>query len=255
MAEFSDRPLSPPPPPEDQYYGFFPAKYVTSYLETYIDDHIYNGVSIRERIMFNTWVTNVEKTPDKLWTLSCENKNGNSIVKTAKLIDASGLTSRPNVPAILGKESFSGLAIHHKDFGQHQSTILSAYGPQHIVIVGGGKSAADVAYACAKAPGSKKISWVIREDGNGPAAFLSAEGKGGYRNSNEAFYTRLMAAFLPNVFGGRGWVGRLLHGTRIGRWVVKKVWDQIDRDYRTKANFKREDGRDNGFGELEPETP
>ena len=44
MAEFSDRPMSPPPE-QDQYYGFFRAHYLTKYLEAYVSDHIYNSQS------------------------------------------------------------------------------------------------------------------------------------------------------------------------------------------------------------------
>jgi dimethylaniline monooxygenase (N-oxide forming) len=42
MARFSDSPIKTPKP-DDIYYGFSPARYVTSYLEEYVDSHVYAG--------------------------------------------------------------------------------------------------------------------------------------------------------------------------------------------------------------------
>jgi len=43
---------------------------------------------------------------------------------------------------------------------------------KYITVLGGAKSAADMAYACAKA--GKSVSWIIRSSGNGLAAFLGS---------------------------------------------------------------------------------
>ncbi|KAK0507822.1 hypothetical protein JMJ35_009711 [Cladonia borealis] len=247
MAEFSDRPMSPPPE-QDQYYGFFRAHYLTKYLEAYVSDHIYNSQSIRQRIAFNVKVEGVEKTEDRLWTVTCRN---GAQIKTAKLIDATGMTSIPNMPHVPGQEGFRGLLIHHKDFGQ--STFLDDPKKKNIAVLGGAKSAADVVYAAAKA--GKNTSWIIRKEGAGPAALLSAEGRGPYLNSNESFYTRLVAGFLPNPFNNTSWLKRFLHGTAIGRWLVKRLWDGVDIDNRKKADYKRAEGREMEFENLEPDTP
>ena len=253
MAEFSDQPLSPPPPKDEQYYGFFPSRYFTAYLESYIDSHVYAGRTLRSLVRFNTRVDNARKTADeKGWILSYQNTahDKRGVMRTAKLVDATGLTSRPLTPhiPILSTSSPSPppLTLHQKDFGAHQSAILSPkpHSPyKNIVILGGAKSAADIVYACAKVPGNQ-VSWVIREDGNGPAAFLDAKGRAGYANSNEAFYTRFMAAWLPNVFSFERAVwcnfGRLLHGTRGGRWLVERVWRAVNDRYRREVGFGRE---------------
>ena len=247
MAEFSDRPMSPPPE-RDQYYGFFPAHYLTEYLEAYVSDHIYNNQSIRERVAFNVKVKRVEKTEDRLWTVTWSD---GTQIKTSKLIDATGLTSRPNMPHVPGQEAFQGTLIHHKDFGQ--STFLKDPTKKNIAVLGGAKSAADVAYAAAKA--GKNVSWIIRKDGAGPGALLSAEGRGPYVNSNESFYTRLVAGFLPNPFNKTSWLKRFLQGTAMGRWLVKQLWDGVDSKNRKKADFKRAEGLEMGFENLEPDTP
>ena len=249
MAEFSDRPMTPPPP-EDQYYGFFPAKYTAEYLEAYVDDHVYNGQTIRDRVLFKAPVQHAEKGSDGLWTLS--HSDGRTL-KTRKLIEATGMTSQPYIPKLPGADSFQGLSLHHKDFGQ--SSFLADPEKKHIVILGGAKSAADVAYAAAKA-GGKTVSWIIREDGNGPAALFAAQpASPRYANSNEGFYNRYMACFLPNPFGIKSLLARLLQGTRLGRWYVSRLWDGFDKGLRAFNNYKREEGKEMGFENLEPDTP
>ncbi|KAI4263434.1 MAG: hypothetical protein L6R42_001415 [Xanthoria sp. 1 TBL-2021] len=118
MAEFSDRPMTPPP---EQYYGFFPGKYTTAYLESYVDDHTYSGQTIRDRISFNSYVESITKiqaadTADGAnWEITY---NGNQKVRTAKLIDATGMTSQPQIPTLPGSSDFKGRTLHHKSFGQ-----------------------------------------------------------------------------------------------------------------------------------------
>lgn len=247
MAEFSDQPMKLPPRTE-QYYGFFPAKYVTQYLESYVDSHVYDGKSLRDRFIFNVRVSHVEKTSEGSWAVLYGN---GSAIRASKLIDATGMTSEPHVPNIPGQNSFRGLSLHHKNFGC--STFLEDPKVHHVAIIGGAKSAADVAYASAKA--GKTVSWIIREDGSGPAALLSPEGKGPYKNSNQSFHTRLLASFLPNPFAKMSPWSRFLHGTGLGRWLVKSMWDGIDRRHRKKVDYEREEGKEMGFKNLEPDTP
>jgi dimethylaniline monooxygenase (N-oxide forming) len=248
MAEFSDRPITPPPL-EDQYWGFFPAKYTTRYLETYVDDHIYNGQSIRNRILFNTPVDRVEKDEDGHWIITSKDT---CLFRVKKLIDATGMTSQPHIPLIPGSERFRGQSLHHKDFGQ--STFLQDETKKNVVVLGGAKSAADVAYASAKA--GKTVSWVIRKDGNGPAAFFAPQPVGKrYANSNEGFYNRFLASFLPNPFGSKGLLAKVLHGTWFGRRYLKNLWDGFDKGLRGMMQYEREEGKEHGFPNLEPDTP
>jgi len=121
-------------------------------------------------------------------------------------------------------------------------------------VLGGAKSAADVAYASAKA--GKTVSWVIRKDGNGPAAFFAPEPVSKrYANSNEGFYNRFLASFLPNPFGSKGLLAKVLHGTWFGRRYLKNSWDGFDKGLRGMMQYEREDGKEHGFPNLEPDTP
>ena len=247
MAEFSDRSMTPPPE-NDQYYGFFPAKYVTEYLESYVDDHVYEGSSIRERIVLNAHIEHVEKA-DGQWTI--ELGEGKRTLRATRLIDATGMTSQPHVPEVPGRESFDGLVLHHKDLGQ--STFLNDPENQRVSVLGGAKSAADVVYAAAKA--GKIVSWIIREGGSGPAAFLSAQGKPPYKNSNEGFYNRFIACFLPNPFTKPNMIKLFLQSTRLGRWLAKRMWDKIDKGNRASVMYNRKEGDAMGFANLELDTP
>ncbi|KAL8643997.1 MAG: hypothetical protein Q9210_007473, partial [Variospora velana] len=189
MAEFSDQPMTPPPP-EEQYHGFFPGRYTTAYLEAYVDNHTYAGQTIRDRIIFSSTVDRVVKTSPSSTTETEEEEeeeeesstaaqwtityNTTHEIQTSKLIDATGMTSQPQIPNLPGSSAFKGKTLHHKSFGQEQPLLLKDPSVRNICIVGGAKSAADVAYACAKAPAEREIHWVIREDGNGPSAFFAA---------------------------------------------------------------------------------
>ena len=246
MAEFSDRPMSPPPP-KDQYHGFFPAHHVTQYLESYVDNHVYNGQSIRQRVKFGVRVEGLAKTADGLWTATCQD---GAQIKATKVVDATGMTSTPNIPHLPGQEDFRGVLIHHKEFGQ--STFLDEPEKRNIAVLGGAKSAADVVYAAAKA--GKNVSWIIRQEGAGPAALLPAQGTGPYRNSNDSLYNRFVAGFLPNPFNNSSWLKAFLHRTAVGRWFVKGLWDKMDKDSRRRADYQRVEGRDMGYGNLEPDT-
>ena len=259
-----------PPPEEDQYYGFFPGKYTTPYLESYVDNHIYSGRTIRDRIRFQCTVDNITRfrptastkptSPVIHWKITCNNATHE--LHTSKLIDATGMTSNPNIPSLptTGSSKFKGPILHHKTFGQPQTQDLLLQDPsiKNICILGGAKSAADVAYACAKAPTGKNVHWIIREDGNGPCAFFAVQSMSErYANSNEGFYNRFLASYLPNRFGGQrwGWVKWALQGTGWGRWYVKKLWDGFDMGLRGMMDYGREDGKANGFADLEYDTP
>ncbi|KAL8865358.1 MAG: hypothetical protein Q9174_006929, partial [Haloplaca sp. 1 TL-2023] len=257
MAEFSDCSMTPP---SEQYYGFFPGKYTTTYLESYIDNHIYSGQTIRNRILFSATVDeiarilNPEASDGANWKITY---NSGRHLLCFKLIDATGMTSQPFIPTLPGSSEFKGKSLHHKSFGQSQSLLLSDPSIQSIVIIGGAKSAADVAYSCAESPLQREIYWIIREDGNGPSAFFAAPAMTErYANSNEGFYNRFLASFLPNRFGNRwGWSKWLLQSTFIGRWYAKRLWDGFDKGLRAFHDYQREEGKEMGFADLEYDTP
>lgn len=256
ILEFSDMKLEDVPD-SDVRHGFFTAKYVSRYLEEYVATRVYNHKPLADRICVSSRVRTLTKA-DGHWLLdvvSSEHVRASySQYRAHRVIDATGLTSTPNIPSISNQQSFQGLFIHHKDFGRNQEKILSSSGPSRIVVVGGAKSAADVAYASALA--GKNVTWIIRRTGSGPAAFVAAKGRGLYKNSNESFYTRLTSNFLVSFFmdESKTRLGRFLYGTALGRRVIQMVWKSINTSVRALANYDRTDGKANGFHNLRPDT-
>ena len=251
MARFSSLPIECPPH-DEIHYDFFTARHVSLYLSEYVDKQIYKRRSIRQRILFNSKVINVDfSAANRQWQVV---RSGTSRpFSSPNLLVAAGLTSQANMPELPGRIAFRGEVIHHIDFGR--SSIMNDADMKHIAVLGGAKSAADIAYAAAKA--GKTVSWIIRRNGSGPAHLTPARGLGPYRNSNELLYTRLTATLSPSLWNSQDWLSRLLHGTRVGRKAVDWVWKRFDANSRREAGFAGQcvtDGAENGFANLEPDT-
>ncbi|KAM0720717.1 hypothetical protein Q7P37_004854 [Cladosporium fusiforme] len=246
FIEFSDKPLSGIPSGE-LYYCHFPAKYYTNYLEEYIDEHVYAGKSLRSRINFCTRVQRVTKT-DGLWHVLTES---GSAFLTPKLVDAVGLTSVPKVPEINGRDTFRGVQLHHKDFGQ--SEILQQQDVRSVAVIGGAKSAADVAYAAAKA--GKTVHWIIRKSGTGPSWFAPVYGLGGMATcSSHNLFVRLITPLLASVFAKQGPGSRFLYRSPLGQAIFWGFWHFVASMLSYLTDYDRKDGRANGFHNLKPET-
>jgi dimethylaniline monooxygenase (N-oxide forming) len=121
-------------------------------------------------MVFGFTVTKIEKQNGR-WAVQgeCNEAKSTVVYHTPKLMVASGLTSTPNMPIFAKQDCFKGLILHQRDFGQ--SSVLSS-SDKYITVLEGAKSAADMAYAYAKA--GKSVSWVIRSSGSGLAAFLGS---------------------------------------------------------------------------------
>lgn len=248
MAEFSDLPMVPP---SETLYDLYEAKHVAAYLEKYVDEFKYQGRSLRDRIVFEFTVAKIEKINDK-WDIRGhynDKKEAAIVFHAPKVMIASGLTSSPNMPILPNQENFQGPILHQKDFGQ--SSVLSSK-DKYVTVVGGAKSAADMVYASVKA--GKSVSWIIRKSGSGPAAFLSSEGRGRYKNSAELGFTRIMSTFTPSYFTPQTWWTRFLHTTRPGNWIVSQIWNTADKVSRDGAKFDARPEALANFKNLKPNT-
>ncbi|KAL8637399.1 MAG: hypothetical protein Q9228_005323 [Teloschistes exilis] len=247
MAGFSDQALQLPPGAVT-YHDIFEAKYVTEYLEQYVDSHIYQSTSLRARISFGFSVIGMQKH-DGVWHV--ESRGGQSI-RARKIVVATGHTSRPMMPTLPGKGEFSGPIIHQRDFGKASNEIFDSTSISNVTVLGGGKSAADMVYNAVKA--GKKVAWIIRQDGEGPAAFSAAAGKGPYKNGPEIAATRMMSTLSPSCFSEPSWLSSLVHGTARGRRILAQIWLGADEACRKTADFeKRKDAR-SGFAGLQSST-
>jgi len=238
----------PAPPAEDTYFDTFKAKYTTQYLEDYVDQQIFAGQSLRDRILFGFEVQNIKKI-DGQWVISGTNSTDEAkTYHASKLIVASGLTSVPNLPDLPNKEWFDAPIIHQGDFGQ--SAVLSAPDIKHITVLGGSKSSADMVYGAVKA--GKSVSWIIRVPGTGPGFFLPAKGIGPYKNAIAVGFTRIAATLSPNFFVDNWWT-RFLHTTSWGVKLVMGFWEGVVNDINKVADFERPGTK--GFEKLRPQTP
>ena len=247
MAEFSDMPLRLSPG-EETRDDLFPAKHVTQYLEDYVDKHIYNGPSIRDRTVFNCNVFKAEKIQG-IWNVYGGHDTANpDVYRAPKLMVALGLTSEPMTPGFPGQARFKGPIIHQEGFGQ--SSVLSSPDVRHVTVLGGAKSAADMVYDCAKA--GKSVSWIIRDSGNGPAAFAGTAAPGRYKNSPELASARAFQTLSPSIFNPRSWWTYFLHGTSLGRILLSLIWNSADKGIRDSARFHDRAGARKGFEKLLP---
>ncbi|KAJ8065574.1 hypothetical protein OCU04_006253 [Sclerotinia nivalis] len=112
MTGFSDIPITVPTDAE-QYHDTFESKYVTKYLEEYVDNHIYNGQSLRDRIIFGYQVQSVEKIGG-IWNLHGSADDA-KIIRTSKLVVATGYNSIPHMPVFPNQDQFQGPIVHQKE--------------------------------------------------------------------------------------------------------------------------------------------
>ena len=247
MAGFSDQAVEVPSGTK-LVHDIFEAKYMTKYLEQYVDNHVYKGKSLRQRFLFGFKVISIEKSGE-IWYISGSDDRR---IATRAIAVATGHTSRPAMPPLPGKERYLGSIIHQKEYGRASNEIFSNPSVQYITVLGGGKSAADMVYASVKA--EKKVTWIIRQDGEGPAAFAAAAGKGPYRNGPEIASTRAIATLSPSCFSKPGWLGSLIHGSALGRRIVAQIWLGADEACRKEADFEKRHGALPGFEKLKSDT-
>ncbi|MCJ1378871.1 monooxygenase [Xylographa soralifera] len=247
MAGFSDLPMTRPP---ETLYDLYEAKYVSEYLERYIDEFKFDGTTLRDRIKFGFTVSKIEKQGAKWAVHGCYDDSKNSVIFYAtKVMIASGLTSTPSMPVLPNQDHFNAKILHQKEFGQ---SLTSTSSDKRVTVLGGAKSAADMVYSSVKA--GKSVSWIIRRSGSGPAAFLSSEGKGPYKNSAEIGFTRIMGTFSPSCYASKNWWTWFLYKTSLGGWIKGLVWRFADQAASAEADF---DGRINAgesFKKLKPST-
>lgn len=135
-------------------------------LHRYLTDFAQH-FGIYELIRFESMVESVEPGSGDGWRLRVKGVgkkevDGSEVIETKKLIIATGLTSTPNLPSYEGQETFTEPFFHARDFCKNGTLVETA---EKVVIVGGAKSAFDVAYAFAMSPKSPSVDIIIRETG------------------------------------------------------------------------------------------
>ncbi|KAL8946199.1 MAG: hypothetical protein Q9222_007378, partial [Ikaeria aurantiellina] len=169
-----------------------------------------------------------------------------AIITTSKLIVCTGLTSSPMPISLTGASSFTPPLFTFHDFQRSGYSLVTNPKIKHIAIYGGAKAAYDTVYAFANSSTPthpKRITWIIRESGHGPNYMANSHVQmGPLRVWLEPLATtRLLTFFSPCIWGARdgfGFVRRLLHGTRVGRWIINQFWNKLQGDVITQTGLR-----------------
>jgi cation diffusion facilitator CzcD-associated flavoprotein CzcO len=223
--EYPDFPMS------QDMYGVEEGQHIpAAVLHRYLTDFA-KHFGVFERTQFDARVDVVEANSLGGWDIqvSSTSRSAGQVIKTRKLIVATGLTSQPNIPSYPGQDSFSPLFFHAKDFCANKDTVKTC---KSAVVVGAGKSAFDIAYAYAT-EGSAQVDLVIRPTGAGPVWLSPPYVTPLKRMMEELLNTRLLTWFSPCPWGGDDGFSiprSFLHGTTIGRFVVRAFWALLSSD-------------------------
>lgn len=144
-------------------YGVQPYEHIpAATLHQYLTDYAQH-FDVFDKIQFDTKVDLIEYEASGTWKLTVTKDEKSKNVRTEKLIVATGLTSTPNMPHYKNEENFEGPRFHAKDFCKKAPELKDA---KNVVVVGGAKSAYDVAYAMVEQGAT--VDLIIRPNGHGP---------------------------------------------------------------------------------------
>jgi cation diffusion facilitator CzcD-associated flavoprotein CzcO len=203
-------------------------------LHRYLTDFA-KKFGVFERTRFHTRVVELSESGQKGWALKVITSNNESTLTTEKIILATGLTSTPNIPQYPGLEHFTNPVFHAKDFCKNGDTVHTA---KRVTVVGGAKSAYDVSWAYANS--GAEVDLVIRPTGNGPVWLCPPWVMGGAKKLEKLLHTRWMTWFSPCPWGGEdgfSWVRGFLHGTAVGRFIVRQFWGGLADDVIKLNNY------------------
>lgn len=214
-----------------KHNGHIPGHVVHEYLCDFADHF-----GITPHLSLGTKVISAYLQDDDVWNVNLKSVNGlqrySETVRAAKLIIATGLTSKPHVPQILGSENFGRLMLHSKQLKEQSKCLTQC---NKVVVIGGNKSAWDVCYTAARA--GSQVHMVIRPSGGGasyvwPCIFPLGPFKVSLAMLSR---TRLFTLFDPEPLNGTGpfaWMKKFMHRTSIGQKFTRWFWNYLDRHIR-----------------------
>ncbi|KAJ7138063.1 hypothetical protein C8R44DRAFT_695262 [Mycena epipterygia] len=203
-----------------------PAHVVASYMERFAAQHCGDCISYQTRVISMTR----RKDHETGWDLRVKNlaTNEESVQSFDKVVICTGAFSRAKVPTSLQDTNrFKGPVVHTSELGQRHREILDAVPvktsdegePQAgVVVVGGGKSAADAA-AWFAAQGRhvtlvmSESLWHIPIPSRRPPDFLRR--------------SRFPMMFMPTPRLRSPWE-RFLHNSLLGAWCMKLLYRGIE---------------------------
>jgi len=223
--EFPDFPM------DAEAYGVKPGQHIPGHvIHQYLSDYA-KKIGIFSRTRFDTKVLEVSKAfSGEGWVLKTDSSDL-ATLSTRKLVVATGLTSNPFIPSFVGADTFakSGLLIHSRDFNKHTDRLFNK--TSSVTVLGGSKSAWDVAYACATR--NVPVNLVIRSSGQGPTWMAPPYVTPVKAWLEKLVHRRFLTWLSPCIWGdedGYCSVRKFLHGTWLGRRIVDTFWWVLSTD-------------------------
>lgn len=218
-------------PMDAKTYGIKPGQHIPGHvIHRYLSDYA-KKTGIFSRTRFDTKVLEVSKAFDgEGWVLKTDSSDL-ATLSTRKLVIATGLTSTPFTPGFTGADTFaeSGLLIHSRDFNKHTDRLFSK--ATSVTVLGGSKSAWDVAYACATR--NVPVNLVIRSSGQGPTWMAPPYVTPVKAWLEKLVHRRFLTWLSPCIWGdedGYSSVRNFLHDTWAGRKIVDAFWWVLSTD-------------------------
>ena len=199
------------------------------------------GLGARGR---NGWVVRcIELESSKQILLTCE-----------ELVIATGLTSTPLPQRFPGSETFKSPMVPFSQLARRVDVILADEQVKQVVVHGASKGAYDCVHLFAST--GRRVHWVIRASGYGPTYMAPAHIWLGPVECwlEKLTTTRVWSWFSPCVWGDADGFGRLrgvLHGSELGRWLVRTFWGQLTLETLKQSGLGR--AKEEGMEALVPE--
>ncbi|MGK7295447.1 MAG: flavin-containing monooxygenase [Candidatus Wenzhouxiangella sp. M2_3B_020] len=181
------------------------AEQVRAYLHEYAD-----RFDLRRHLQFGTGVTRIQRVGETRsvgrFRVTLQSEDSTLEREYDKVVVCNGVFCRPKIPRFDGDERFEGTILHSSEVGREQLE------GRRVVVIGGGKSAYDMAEAAAEY--AQACTLVFRS-----AHWVVPRYVFGLR-ADWMILTRLAQAFLP--YHTKRGVAALLH--RHGKPVVELYW-------------------------------
>lgn len=208
---------------------YVPAEKMLEYLEALVE-----WAEIGPFLQLSTKVELIEKE-DGGWRLRCTSSldtDEHAVeICTHKLIVAVGTANKPFMPVYTRAPTFTPPVIHSKDLPSHYIQIVKP--GTHTLVIGGGKSAWDVSYACATQPDAT-VTILIRPSGNGPNWLAPSHVTPFKIWLEKLVFTRFLGLMSPcpwaSTSGIEGWLRSFFHGTWLGRKITAAFWTVLSDD-------------------------
>lgn len=209
-----------------------PGQIAHQYLKDYADHF---GIS--QRLRLSSKAVSAEKLDDGRWLVQVQTSKSERgppeeySVKCDKIILATGLTSQADPLRVEGDEKFGAPIINSTQLAGKGVDIArdTPKDKRQITVLGGSKSAYDAVYMYAV--NGFDVNWVIRKSGFGPTWMAPSHLAVGPKKIwlEQVPCTRILTWFSPCMMGKQdGWIRSFLHGTAIGRLLVRAFWGKFD---------------------------